>query len=266
MSIRSIIRVKLVEKLPTKYRFFIERLYLYYFVSEQLKSDLKIIKQLCNPYKASLDVGTNDGTITLFLCKFSSHAYCFEPIPRWSEYLRQKFNGCNVTVEECALGNSDGYLCMNIPYVSGQKWETRGSLIKDFENELIFGEKVTDVERLTVRTRRLDDFNISNIGFIKIDVEGFEFEVLKGGENTIKKEMPNMFIEIEQRHHKKDSIYDIFQYVVNLGYFAYFIHNGKIKAIEEFNLEKMQKEDDEKTDDYIHNFIFSPISITNLKL
>jgi len=271
MRIRRIIRTNIIENLPKKYRFLFERLYYYYFDKKSnLKTDLQIIKQLCNPAKVSLDIGANDGTITMYLCKFTPHVYCFEPVPRMVDHLKRKFNDCNVTIENCALGNANENLSLSIPRVGSKRYETRSSLIKNFENDFILGEKVTDVEKIRVAVKRLDDFNINNIGFMKIDVEGFEFDVLKGIENTIRREMQNIYIEIEQRHHEKDSIYNIFQYIKKLGYFAYFVdcnnNSKKIRSIEMFDVEKMQKESNEKTDYYINNFIFSPSPIRNMKL
>ena len=46
-------------------------------------------------------------------------------------------------------------------------------------NDIPFSDKVPS----TI----LDEYNLDNIGFIKIDVEGMEYKVLKGGVKTIKK-------------------------------------------------------------------------------
>ena len=48
-----------------------------------------------------------------------------------------------------------------------------------------------------VQVRRLDEFGISKVDFIKIDVEGHELEVLKGGAATIEASRPILLIEIE---------------------------------------------------------------------
>ena len=51
--------------------------------------------------------------------------------------------------------------------------------------------------------KRLDDIKIKNdIGFIKIDVEGHEKNVIQGGLDTIKKNKPVLLIEIEEKHTK----------------------------------------------------------------
>ena len=52
---------------------------------------------------------------------------------------------------------------------------------------------------MQINSRTLDFFikkiNLKRIDFIKIDTEGYELEVLKGAQNTIKKFKPN-FIQL----------------------------------------------------------------------
>ncbi|MBT4038402.1 MAG: FkbM family methyltransferase [Rhodospirillales bacterium] len=51
-----------------------------------------------------------------------------------------------------------------------------------------------------IEMRRLDDMGLSDIGFIKLDVEGFEMAVLNSANETIARDRPTMLIEIEKRH------------------------------------------------------------------
>ena len=48
---------------------------------------------------------------------------------------------------------------------------------------------------IDVEVRTLDSFGFEDVGFIKIDVEGFEREVLMGGIQTILKSKPILYIE-----------------------------------------------------------------------
>lgn len=266
MGFRKIVRLHLIDKFPRKYQLQIERLYLYYFVRNYVETDVRILRQLCNSRKISLDVGANQGVFTLFLSKYSSHVYCFEPVPWLGEYLRNKYKGCNVSVINCALGDMGSEMYLNIPSVGNMKYETRSSLISQFENDYIEGKRVTNIEKIKVAVKKLDDFRISNIGLVKIDVEGFEYQVLKGGEETILQNRPVIFIEIEQKHHKKNDIQEIFNYLHNMDYLGYFFHNKELKKISEFDVRLMQIQSNEKTDQYINNFIFSPDPISHLKI
>jgi hypothetical protein len=47
----------------------------------------------------------------------------------------------------------------------------------------------------TATTIALDSFNIPKLDFIKLDIQGFEYKALIGGINTIKNNMPTIFIE-----------------------------------------------------------------------
>lgn len=67
---------------------------------------------------------------------------------------------------------------------------------------------------VTVPVATLDSFAIENVGLIKIDVEGFEEEVLKGGIETINRCRPVLYIE-DDRPQKSASLR---QFLKELGY------------------------------------------------
>ena len=66
---------------------------------------------------------------------------------------------------------------------------------------------VPKFDKFNVKTNKLDNFKFSNkISFIKIDVEGHELKVIDGAKETLKKHKPNLLIEIEEKHSKKQNI------------------------------------------------------------
>jgi hypothetical protein len=65
-----------------------------------------------------------------------------------------------------------------------------------------------------VPVRSLDSYDFENVGFIKIDVEGFEEAVLWGGIETITRDKPIMYIE-DDRMEKRSSLR---AYIKSLGY------------------------------------------------
>ena len=58
-----------------------------------------------------------------------------------------------------------------------------------------FNAHVVEDKNGNEKIRTLDSFNLSNISFIKIDVEGYEINLLKGAYETIKRDKPVIFIE-----------------------------------------------------------------------
>ena len=83
------------------------------------------------------------------------------------------------------------------------------------------------------------------ISFIKIDVEGHELAVIKGAENTIRKNKPILLVEIEERHSQK-KVSDTLNYINSLGYISYFYKNELLKTSSLDNL------------NLYNNFIFKP--------
>lgn len=261
MKFKKLIKKHLVGKLPIKYQLIIERIYLDKFVKDYVEMEINVIKQLCNPGKISLDIGANRGVFTIFMSQYSSHVYCFEPIPWLCELLKEKFKGQNVSVRNYALGNENREKILNIPIDGVEKIDTRSSFIEDIFNDNILGIKVTEFQKLAVKVRKLDDLKINDIGFMKIDVEGFECEVIKGGKETIEREKPNIYIEIEQRYHKYRRIEDIFKYIESLGYYGYFILGNELINTDEYEVERMQDDLNEKSKEFVNNFIFTPHKI-----
>ena len=118
---------------------------------------------------------------------------------------------------------------------------------------------------ITVPARRLDDYGLASVGFIKIDVEGHELAVLRGGSATIQRCRPMMLIEIEERH-KPNAIYQVNGFLANLGYEGYFVLNGNLLSISSFDLSKHQKVEHisgwrsnwRRSGVYVNNFFFVP--------
>jgi FkbM family methyltransferase len=130
-----------------------------------------------------LDIGSHTGTYGLSLSYYSKEVHCFEP-QKMTYYALcggvslsdvRNINCINVALgsEEQIRTCENGKITLKIRSKDGG-----GSSLKDL------GDKILTTEMVDIRT--LDSFNINNVGFIKIDVEGNELEVIKGGKETIK--------------------------------------------------------------------------------
>jgi FkbM family methyltransferase len=120
----------------------------------------------------SLDIGANLGSVTYLLAKTSRRVISFEPNPETVEQLRLNMTLnqiSNVEVEQLACSEVSRPLSMyQNDYHGHSSLTKKGKFQKPFE----------------VHAIRLDEYlesrEIKSIDFLKIDVEGHEFSVLKG--------------------------------------------------------------------------------------
>jgi FkbM family methyltransferase len=265
--IKKLAKKLLVEKLPPNLRLFIYRNYFYHCKGAYVKPEVDLFKKLSDPAKTTLDIGANDGTYSIYLCRFSPRLYCFEPLPWLADGMKKKFSATkNVTVENCALGSKNETATIRIPVTKSRRYDTRSSLVGNLDEQMINGEKVTGIKEQMVEVKRLDDFHLQNVGFIKMDVEGFELEALKGARETILQNRPNMFIEIEQRHHKDMPITGVFKYILDMGYDGFFQSGEKFLPISRFDANRHQSmAPGSPKEAYCGNFIFLPIGMPEAK-
>lgn len=148
----------------------------------KLEEALRHVKNRRN----AVDVGAHIGFWANWLSKEFDFVACFEPINEFSRLLKWNMELENYALFDCALGDVQGGVSMEIdPNFTG--------------GTHIVGEG--DIQITT-----LDAFELDDVDFIKIDVEGFEHNVILGAEDTIKRNKPVMVVEQkgnDQRHYKQ---------------------------------------------------------------
>ena len=214
----------------------------------RLEREMSIIENIVSQRRRCLDVGANVGLYTYRFAQLFREVESFEPIPRCARIIASsEFK--NVHLHGVALSNKTGQATLNIPATGGPEATALASLSNRFP----------DAESLAVELRTLDSFQFSEVDLIKIDVEGHELEVLKGGLGTIKRESPTVLVEVEQRHHPDRSIQSIFKFVLDLGYEGSFFWNGRMNPLANFSVEQHQQAFDPlDREEYVNNFIFRP--------
>ena len=84
------------------------------------------------------------------------------------------------------------------------------------------------IDKQQVNVVKFDDFegqiDFARIEFIKIDVEGFEMEVLRGMTRLVETRKPALMIEIEKRHNSR--YLEVFGYLTDLLYEPYMTVDG----------------------------------------
>jgi FkbM family methyltransferase len=221
------------------------------------EKEVRLLYCLCREQKQSLDIGADMGLYSYSMSKYSKKVHSFEPISekylKTSHLMRKKQN---VIFHNYAISNFNGTSEIRIPLNDSG----RSTLSK--YNKLDNLDKNNVVKR-EVSVKTLDSFNFMGIGFIKIDVEGYELEVLQGAKEILKKSKPNLLIEIEERH-RKNSIKSVIQFLNKYDYKCFFYSNNDILSFDNFKIEIHQNM---KSDLYINNFIFlhKTISLVRLK-
>jgi FkbM family methyltransferase len=216
--------------------------------------ELRILKSLVDPKKNSIDIGANKGIYTYFMARLSRHVFAYEPNPELAEFIT-KSSRSNVSVYAIALSNRVGEATLSVPLVNNFLYDQLGSLE---EKVVPQGSKTYQVP-----LKRLDDQGHTNVGFIKIDVEGHEEAAIDGARNLLTTQRPNLLIEIEQKHHRDRDISEIFAKILALNYEGFFLLDRKLESLDEFSPTKHQNIENYaglsslgKT--YICNFIFKP--------
>jgi FkbM family methyltransferase len=194
--------------------------------------ELKLLPQIVPKDLVSVDIGANIGEYTLRLSELSHEVHAFEPAAEMANILR-KAVPANVTVHELALSDKSGAGTLSTPTQDGHHTYGLSSL------EPRDGD---DFLRANVRTARLDDIALSNIGFVKIDVEGHELNVLRGAKRTIAIDRPIFLVECEERYNP-GGVSALSEFFNDVGYEGRFLYMNRMRAMNEFDPEKHQGDD-----------------------
>ena len=162
-----------------KFTFIPAKLYTHYLIRKNLRkgeAELHILPDIVPAGRVAIDVGANKGVYTNLLSGLASHVHAFEPNPKAFRWLNRSLPA-NVTTHAVALSDQNGYANLYLPQ--------RGRGYSNQMGSLNTAKAQTPHATVSVTTRTLDSCAFSNVGFIKIDVEGFEAQVLAGARGTI---------------------------------------------------------------------------------
>ncbi|MFC1816863.1 FkbM family methyltransferase [Thermodesulfobacteriota bacterium] len=181
-----------------------------------------------------IDVGAGVGYFTAIASKIvgnSGEVHCFEPLPpnisAIQEMIQSKPNS-NIILNSCALGVDNS---VHSYFIERFDNYTMSSMVSTFNNMENISEKIE------VKTKRLDKYleqkNIREVSLIKIDVEGYEYFVLKGLEGYFKKnaDRPPIIVEIAPQVCEilGYSLREFYDFMRDYGYEAYNIFNPSRK-------------------------------------
>jgi FkbM family methyltransferase len=134
-------------------------------------------------HRHAIDIGANVGLWARDLCTQFQQVTAFEPIQDFRHCLMENVKAANLHIEPVALGNRMG--TTEMIRIAGNAGHTH-----------------VDAKSQSGHTeiRTLDSYDFDNVDYIKIDCEGYEYEVAEGAKQTILRCKPR--ICCEQKPHK----------------------------------------------------------------
>lgn len=153
----------------------------YYWKKGLFESQLiEWAKQFCKPDKLFLDIGAHTGTYSISLAGHCREVAAFEP--QKSTYyalcggVAMSNLSDKITCHPVGLGSEDQVGFQTLKIVSN---DGGGSSLRPAEHERTLREE-------TVEVRTLDSYGFNDVGFIKMDVENNELNVLRGALDTLR--------------------------------------------------------------------------------
>jgi FkbM family methyltransferase len=213
-------------KIPTRF--------INYFPSDYEKENFTFLAQQCKPGSTVLDIGAHIGLFSIIASQLAGDTgkiFAFEPSPTTIKFLEKTIRINNkekiIAPVQQAMSAQPGKLTF---FVSEDKIDNSNSLVSYKDDRKLNG--------IEVDVNTIDNFAAANqlgkVDFIKIDVEGAEYDTLQGGENIFISKRPACILAIHPVpiKAKGDKLEDIYDFVKNLNYSISY--NGKNISREEF--------------------------------
>lgn len=194
---------------------------------EFAEAENELMRNYVEPGDWVIDVGANLGSTVLPFSAAvgsSGQVVAFEPQPLLAQCLQTCLtlnNRLNVRVFTAAVGAASGWASMAIPSLGG-------SGVASTTN---YGAVSLSDRGLRVPVMRLDDLELPRCALVKIDVEGFEWQVLQGAQATLQRLRPMLYFEAKKIPGTRHCL----QWLMSQGWrcywhFAFFVRPNNFKA------------------------------------
>lgn len=190
-------------------------------------AEWRLLQQIIKPGMAVVEVGANMGTHSVDMARACAPGpfYAFEPQPRIFQVLC-----ANLAISD--VGNAFAY-----PEGCGEEEGVAVVPLLDYGQTGNFGGlslQVDGTPGIRVRIRTLDSLDLAACGLIKIDVEGFEPQVLRGARETIARCRPILYVENDRAAQQQEVI----SLIAEMGYRLYWhlpplFDPGNFKGVQE---------------------------------
>ena len=213
---------------------------IYYFIRsiaikfDIFEEDFKILKKIFNNKKINIiDIGASDGISANFFLKNLSvkNIYCYEPHSLFVKKLKKlKKKYYNIKIYNYGISTINEKINVYIPkiiffgkplYLYTYTFYNLSELKKQIKLDFLNYKKIF-IENIILKLRKFKKIN-DKIHLIKIDVNGYEYEIIKCLKKQIIRDHPLLVVE----NNKK--IKNISNYLEKFGYKKYYNNNGKLE-------------------------------------
>jgi FkbM family methyltransferase len=199
-----------------------------YFEGAFEKNELQLCAKFIKENSIVIDIGANIGTHSIYFAKIATKGIVLAIEPQVTIFPTLLKN----------ISNFNNIIPLNIAIDSEMKIseffimsDNAYSSLKDTKRK-----KVLQVKRVvTMPLDSLIDL-FDKIDFIKIDVEGFEKNVLLSMENILKRDKPTLFVEIYKGENSNPDPEGTIRLLTDMGYKAYIVnHTGSLEKFVKHN-------------------------------
>lgn len=186
----------------------------------------KILSKSLKSGMVCLDIGSNIGYYTCLeslIVGNSGKIIAIEPSPINFKYLQKNVElqeSKNIELHNFACGNREGKIDFLV--------SNRSNWSRVASDDLIDAPPDAIIEKISIEIKKLDLFlqekNLEKLDFVRMDVEGYESNILKGLEDTLRIFKPSLQIEVHLFILGNESTVNLLTFFENLGYeICYYI-------------------------------------------
>ena len=170
------------------------------------------VRHFINPTRNIIDLGANIGTHSIIYSNYTTgNVYSFEPQKTVFDILKKniELNNCeNIVSFNFGASNVNKEFYMNACY---ENPDNHGAFKID--------SSLDETTGLKIQCKIIDELNIQNVCYVKIDIEGHEYEALLGMKQLLLRDHPTIMIEIHESSPTKNQT---IIFLMELGYKTHY--------------------------------------------
>ncbi|MDF1756300.1 MAG: FkbM family methyltransferase [Verrucomicrobiales bacterium] len=224
------------------------------------EKELGILDSFGEVFEDVIDVGAATGNYAWVLARCSRRVFSFEPGEEHFKRLKMGSAGSNIYPDHRGVGATAGEATFFTP---DQSVDGLHSATFSNQNPVSEGAGTRVVEQVSL-DEYVETEGLGSVDLIKVDVEGYENEVIKGALQTIAKSSPVLICEIEKRHNPEWAW--SFEELGAMGYQVYYWDGDQYREFSIDAIDALQSEDalavrlsghyDKEHPAYVNNFVF----------